>query len=61
MIPRFFPYVPPAILGGLALYVAVLAWRGRRSGRQQAACAEAWTEADEERYRLACAVEGGRP
>ena len=31
MIPRLFPYVPPAILGGLALYAAVLMWRGRHA------------------------------
>ena len=55
MIPRLFPYVPPAICVGLAAYVAVLMWRGRRPER----AAEAWTDADEEWYRIACAIESG--
>ena len=57
MIPPFSHWVSPVILAALAAFAVFLMRRRHRTEPQ----AEAWTAADEEWYRLACAVEGGRP
>ena len=45
----------------LAAAIVSGALAGWFSVRAPAAAAEAWTDADEECYRVTCAVEGGRP
>ena len=59
MIPRFAPCLPPAVLVGLALYVAVLAWRRRSPGPHRDGCPCGPCRSFEDAVREACAFAAG--
>ena len=59
MTPRFFPYLPPAVLVALASYVAFLAWRRRYCGPHRDGCPCGPCRSFDTAIREACAFTAG--